>query len=104
VLVADPPKDLRGGVPLLGRGGLVVGEDLVDDRLERSELGSRSVPGQGLGMGLDMLKRVPDGSSRVSELAGDLSDGLTIASRPTNRSIVIHGNHVLSLRAVRRSV
>ena len=31
VLVAEAAEDLRGGVPLLGRGGLVVGQDLVDD-------------------------------------------------------------------------
>ena len=34
VLVAEAPVDLRGGVPLLGRGGLVIDEDLVDDRPE----------------------------------------------------------------------
>ena len=34
VLVAKASEDLSGGVPLLGRCGLVVDEDLVDDRLE----------------------------------------------------------------------
>ena len=44
VLVAKATMDLGGGVPLLGRGVLVVGEDLVDDRLDRTEEGSLSVP------------------------------------------------------------
>ena len=46
VLVAEPPEDLGGGVPLLGRGGLVVDEDLVDDRLNRPQQRSESVPGR----------------------------------------------------------
>ena len=41
VLVAQPPEELHGGVPLLGRGVLVVGEDLVDDRGEGPEHGGR---------------------------------------------------------------
>jgi hypothetical protein len=43
VLITKATVDLSGGVPLLGRSGLVVGEDLVDDRLDRSEPGSFSV-------------------------------------------------------------
>ena len=43
VLVAEAAEDLGGGVPLLGRGGLVVGEDLVDGRLEGAELGRGAV-------------------------------------------------------------
>ena len=35
VLVAEATEHLHGGVPLLGRGLLVVGQDLVDDGLER---------------------------------------------------------------------
>ena len=45
VLVAEAAEDLRGGVPLLGRGLLVVGQDLVDDRLERPQDGRGSVSG-----------------------------------------------------------
>jgi hypothetical protein len=55
-------------------------------------------------MGLGALEGVPDGPPRMTELPGDLSDGEAIASRPPNRSVVVHGNHVLSLRAVSRSV
>jgi hypothetical protein len=45
-----------------------------------------------------------NGSSGVSELPGDLSDGQTIAPRPPNRAVVIHGNHVLGLRVGDRSL
>ena len=104
VLVAEAAEHLRGGVPLLGRGGLVVGEDLVDDRLERPEHGGRSVPGQRLGMGLGMLEDLPDGLAGVSELPGDLADGHAIASRPPNRAVVVHRKHVLGLRVGDRSL
>jgi hypothetical protein len=49
-------------------------------------------------MRFGMRQGMPDGLSRVSELPGDLSDGQTIASSPPNRTIVIHGHHVLGLR------
>ena len=71
VLVAEAPEDLGGGVPLLGRCGLVVDEDLVDDRLDRPQ---RAEPNRSLvdgrGIGLGMLEDMPDGLSRVSEFAG----------------------------------
>ena len=40
VFVLEATKDLHGGVALLGRRLLVVGQDLVDDRLEGPEDGS----------------------------------------------------------------
>jgi hypothetical protein len=101
---AEPPKDLRGGVPLLGRGGFVVDQDLVDDCLERSQLGSCTVSGQWLRMGVRMHEGMTNGFSGVSELPGDLSDGHPIAPRPPNRAIIIHGHHVLILRAGDRSM
>jgi hypothetical protein len=45
VLIAKATMDLGGGVPLLVRGVLIIDEDLVDDRLHRTEPGSRSIPG-----------------------------------------------------------
>jgi hypothetical protein len=44
VFVAEATKDLGSGVPLLGRRGLIVGEDLVDDRQEGAELGRVAFP------------------------------------------------------------
>ncbi len=40
VLVAQAAKDLHGGVPLLGRGVFIRGQDAVDDGVERAEHGA----------------------------------------------------------------
>ena len=45
-----------------------------------------------------MRQSMPDGLAGVPELLGDLPDGHAITSRPPNRAIVVHGNHVLGLR------
>ena len=99
LLIAKAAVDLGSGMPLLGRGGFVVEEDLIDQRLERPQLWGESVPGQRLGMGVRMHEGMPDGSSRVTELPGDLPDGHAIAISPPNRAVVVHGNHILALRA-----
>ena len=105
VLVAEATEHLGGGVPLLGRGVLVVGEDLVDDRLDRARgWGPARFLVQRLGMGLGMLEDMPDGLAGVSELPGDLADGHAIAPRPPNRAVVVHREHVLGLRVGDRSL
>ena len=91
VLVAKTTEELRGRVPLLGRCVVIGAEDLVDEGLEGSQLGGGPVPGQGLGMGFGLHQGMPDGFSRVTEVAGDLSDGQAITPGPPNRSIIIHG-------------
>ena len=98
LLIVEAAVDLGGGVPLLGRGGFVIEEDLIDQRLERPQLGSGPVSGQRLGMGVRMHEGMSDGSSRVTELAGDLPDGHAIAISPPNRAVVVRGNHILALR------
>ena len=45
VLVAEPSEELGGGVPLLGRGGLVVDEDLVDRPPRQAPTAGRTDPG-----------------------------------------------------------
>ena len=104
VFVTKPPADLSCSVALLARGGLVVGQDLVNDRVKRPKPGSEPVPGQRLWVRFCMCESMPNDSARVSELPGDLSNGHTIAMSPPNCSVVIHGYHVLSLRAGERSM
>jgi hypothetical protein len=104
MFIAEASEDLSSGVPLLGRSGFVVDQDLVDDRLEWPEPGGPTVPCQRLGMRVRMHESMPHGPSRVSELTGDLPDGQTIAQGSPNRAIIIHGNHVLILRAGDRSM
>ena len=103
MLVAEATMDLRGGVPLLGRGILVVGEYAVDDRLDRPEDGGLTLPGPG-GLGFGMVEDMPDGLACMSELPGDLADGHAIATSPPNRAIVVHREHVLGLRLGDRSL
>ena len=63
MLVAEPPEDPHGGVPLLpGRLGVVL-EDLVDDRQERVEdrgpLGKDAAIAGRLGVGEDLFEGLP---------------------------------------------
>jgi len=102
MLVAEATMDLRGGMPLLGGSILVVGENLVDERLDRPEDGGLAVPGRS-GPGLGMVKDMPDGLACMSELPGDLANGHAIATSPPNRTIVVHREHVLGLRLGDRS-
>ena len=53
MLVAKATKHLHGGVPLLGRRGLVIGQNLVDDRLEGTEFRCAAIPSPGLGWARD---------------------------------------------------
>jgi len=95
MFVTEAAEDLGRSVPLLGRGVLVVNQDLVDDRLNRSQKRSESIPGWREGVRLSLLENLADSDSRMLEFAGDLADGLTIAPRPSNSSVVVHRKHVL---------
>jgi hypothetical protein len=95
VLVAEASKELRGGVPLLGGCVHVIGQDLVDDRLKRPQHGGGSLTGLGSGLGLRMPEDMPDRVARVFKVAGDPPDGLAIATRPPNGTVVVHRKHVL---------
>ena len=55
MLVAEAIIDASGGVALLGRGVLVVVEDLLDDGEERSENRSRTWRGLPVGRGLGLV-------------------------------------------------
>jgi len=102
VLVTETAKDLRCGMPLLGGSILVVGQDLVDDGLKRSQHGRVSI--SGLGTGLQMLEDIPDRVPRVIKVESDPPDGLAIATRPPNGTVVVHRKHVLDLREGESSV
>jgi hypothetical protein len=60
VLVAKATPYLRSGVPLLGRRGLVVAKDFVDDRLNWSEDWCGAIPGRRNGTGLGMIENLPN--------------------------------------------
>ncbi len=49
----------------------------------------------GLGTGLGMLEDIPDRVLRVIKVESDSPDGLAIATRPPNGTVVVHRKHVL---------
>ena len=61
MFVAKATTHLRGSMPLLGRGGLVVAEDLVDDRLKWSQDRCGPIPGRGNELGLRMFENLANG-------------------------------------------
>src|SRR3954470_17166092 len=96
VLVAEPPEHLGSGMPLLGWRGLVVDQDLIDDRVERPEDRRGSVVGPGIGSGLGIGEYLPDLPPGVVKGARDLADGHAIASCASNRSVIVHRKHILT--------
>jgi hypothetical protein len=100
VFTAKAAKHLLGGVPLLGRGVLVLGQDLVDDRLERPQNGCGAVPGLTSGYGLRLLQDLADLGPRVMESARNLADAHGIAMRSADCSVIVHRKHILDLRGV----
>jgi hypothetical protein len=95
LLVPEAAIKLRGGVPLLGRRILVVGEDLVDDRVKRPQHGGGSVSGLWSGLGLRIPEDIPDRVARMIEVARDLPNGHAIAPHSPNSTVVVHRKHVL---------
>src|SRR5262245_40283826 len=93
VLVLEAAEDLHGGVPLLGWGLLVLGEDGVDGGVEGAEHGG----GRGLlarvGPGLRLLQGLADLAPGVAEGAGDLANASAVAVRATDGAVVVHRQH-----------
>src|SRR5512135_3635810 len=90
VRVAEAAEHLHGGVPLLGRGLLVVGSDLVDDRAERPQDRGRPLVGPGVGSGPGLGEDLTNLASGVMKGARDRSDGHAIASGAANCSVIVH--------------
>ena len=95
VLVTEAPEDLGGGVPLLG--GAVSSSmriwSMTASTGPKSGANRSLVEGEGFGLGL--LEDLTNGIARMPKFAGDLADGLAIAPRPPNGSVVVHRKHVL---------
>lgn len=63
VLVVEAPEDLCGCVSLLGGRGLVIGQDPVDDQLERPDQRGVSLAGSSDRQRSGMPQDMPDGLS-----------------------------------------
>ncbi len=61
VFVAEPPEQLHRRMALLGGSLLVVAENLVDDRQDRSEYKWEPQPGGRVGTGLRVVENPADG-------------------------------------------
>jgi hypothetical protein len=75
---------------------LVVDQDLIDDRRDRPQEWGEPIPGRRDGIRLGLLEDLADGVARMVVFAGDLADGLAIAPRSTNGTVVAHRKHVLN--------
>lgn len=74
VLVLDTAPDPVRGVALLARGALVGGQDGVDERHGRSQLGPGARPGRAL-LGNGAAQRLPHQAAVHPEVAGHPGDG-----------------------------
>ena len=95
VFIAKATEHLRRGMTLLGRRGLVVQKDLVDDPVEGTEFWCEAIPHLSRTW-LGILEHLPDGVAGVVEFTGDLSDGPAIAMRPPNGAVIVHRKHFLA--------
>src|SRR5512132_3044912 len=96
VLVAEATEHLHGGMPLLGRGVLVVGQDLVNDRAERPQDRGGALVSPGVGGRRGGSEDLTDLASGVMKGARDRSDGHAIASGAANCSVIVHRKHILT--------
>src|SRR5512135_2242568 len=96
VLIAETTEHLHGGVPLLGRSVLIVGQDLVDDRPERPQDRGGSLVGPGVGIRLGLCEDLANLPPGVMKGARDLADGHAIASGAANCSVIVHRKHILT--------
>src|SRR5262249_44427457 len=93
--------DLRGRVPLLGRGRLIGLEDRLDDGLEGPEDGCRPRLGQRVRLGLGVLQGLADGIPPDPKLLGDLPRAQAVTMGLANPGEVVHGAHPDPLRPAR---
>ncbi len=93
-LLGDQPAvDLGRGVPLFARGRLIGGEDLVDERSERTEhRGGPRRPRPGRSR-FRVLQGLEDRLGRVVQLVGDLPDGQPVATQLTDAGMLVHREH-----------
>jgi hypothetical protein len=83
MLIAEAIVDASGGVALLGRGGLVVAEDLLDDGQERSENGTRSLLWLPVGLRFGVMNDLVDGAEVEVILQAGLPETQLAAEDPS---------------------
>src|SRR5262249_28421975 len=93
LLVAQAAEELHGGVPLLGRRLLILGEDGVDEGVEGAEDGSGRGLGAGVGLGLRVGEDLADLAAGGPGSAGGLADWQSVAVCQSDLGVVVHRQH-----------
>jgi hypothetical protein len=93
VLVAQATVQLHGGVTLLGRGLLVIGEDGVDDGVEGAQDRGGGWLAAGAGLGLGTGEDLADLAAGMSEGARAVADRHAVAVRQSDVGVVVHRPH-----------
>src|SRR5262245_23041332 len=93
MLVLKTTIHLHGGVALLGRSVLVIGQNLVDRGVKRSEDRGLSAHGPRDGVRLRVPQDLADRVSRTIKLESQSLDGHAIAMGAPNGTVFVHRKH-----------
>jgi hypothetical protein len=96
VLISQTPIELGARVPLLTRGLLILGQDLFDQRLERTQPGGRPILLQGIGTRLSLLQNLPDLTPGIPKTPGDLPNAHPVTMGDSDPAILFHRQHPFS--------
>ncbi len=84
VLGDEAAEDLAGGVPLLGRRGPVVRENVIDNGAEGPEHGGRARHRERVGLGLGTPQRLADRVAGDAQLPSDRANAQPLAVQSPN--------------------
>ena len=87
------PVNLRGGVPLLARGGLIGGKDLIHKWSKRPEHRSRPRLDKRVGRRFGVPKGFANRVSPNAELLGDLTGTQPVSVGLSNPGKIVHSAH-----------
>ncbi len=93
VLIPQASIELRRRVLLLAGGLLILNQDLLDQRLVRTQLGSRPILRQRVGTGLTLLQNLPDLPPGMVKPSGNLPNAHPVPMRNPDLTIIFHRQH-----------
>jgi hypothetical protein len=93
VFVPQTTIELRRRVLLLARGLLILGQDLLNDRLVGTQPWCRPVPRQSVRMGLTLFQHLPDLPPGMVEPPGNLANTHPVPMGKPDLAVVFHRQH-----------
>ncbi len=96
VLIPQTTIELRRCVLLLAGGLLILGQDLLDQRLVRTQLGGRPILLQRVRTGLTLLQNLPDLPPGRVKPSGNLPNAHPVPMRNPDLTIIFHRQHPFS--------